>query len=142
MKRIAEAWTSPSPLFRVARFVLVGAAASLTYVVVAALLHRGLGCGKFQASAIAYLVAIPVSFVGHKRLTFRDDGRWAGQAVRFALLQAVNLTVVLLAVYVTEPLGDIGYWIGLLLGVVLMPATSYLAMRFLIFIGAERAAGS
>ncbi|MEP9351300.1 GtrA family protein [Xanthobacter sp. KR7-225] len=142
MTRLGEAWRSSSPLFRAARFVLVGAAASLTYLIVAAVLHRAFGCEKFVASFLAYVVAIPVSFLGHKRVTFRDDGQWGGQVVRFALLQVVNVAVVLLAVYVTEPLGDLGYWIGLLLGVVLMPVTSFLAMHFLIFISHRRGAPS
>ncbi|MBB6309038.1 GtrA family protein [Xanthobacter tagetidis] len=139
--RLAEAWRGSSPWFRLARFLLVGAAASLTYLIVAATLHRLLGLDKFVASLLAYGIAIPVSFIGHKKVTFRDGGDWAGQMVRFALLQAVNIAAVLLAVYVTEPLGEIGYWIGLLLGVALMPLTSFLAMHFLIFISHTRPSG-
>ncbi|QIB32703.1 GtrA family protein [Ancylobacter pratisalsi] len=138
MRCVRQAWLSSSPLFRLARFVLVGAAASLTYIVVSALLHRAGGVDKFTASALGYVVAIPVSFVGHKRVTFRDTGRWRVQAGRFGFLQGVNIAVVLLAVYVTQPLGEAGYWIGLLLGVVLMPLTSFLAMHFFIFMSDGR----
>lgn len=139
MKRLKEAWRSSSSFFRVTRFVFVGAMASLIYLVVAATLHRYLGWEKFVSSFIAYVVAIPVSFLGHKRVTFRDKGEVNGQAVKFALLQAVNVSVILLAVYVTEPLANIGYWIGLFLGVVLMPVTSFLVMHFFIFISHRRA---
>jgi putative flippase GtrA len=142
MNPLAAAWRSPALRFRVVRFVLVGAAASLAYLIVAVTLHRFLGVDKFVASFLAYLVGIPVSFLGHKRVTFRDEGRWSGQVARYALLQAINIAVVLLAIYITEPLGDAGYWIGLALSVLLMPVTSYLVMHFLIFIAARRAAGS
>lgn len=142
MSHLGEAWRNTAAHFRIVRFVLVGAAASLVYLIVAVTLHRFLGADKFVSSFLAYLVGIPVSFLGHKRVTFRDDGPWSGQGARYVLLQAINIAVVLLAIYVTQPLGDLGYWIGLVLSVVLMPVTSYLAMHFLIFIAARRRAMS
>lgn len=86
---------------RVIRFVLVGAAATLTHMTVAAALYAFWGEGYvWPANFLAWLTAFGVSFWGHQRVTFRRRttlGRFlvmslAGLAVNHGLLGLLLLT--------------------------------------------------
>ena len=52
-----------------------------------------LGWAPVPASVVGYCVAVPASFLGHRRFSFRSNGHWTAEAVRFVLAQAVNMTV-------------------------------------------------
>jgi putative flippase GtrA len=76
---------------RLIRFGLVGSAATLSYVAVSVVLHRA-GLAATPASMTAYLIAGCVSYVGHKRVTFRSDRAHAVAAPRF--LASLGLGIV------------------------------------------------
>lgn len=83
------------------RFIAVGAAATLTHMVVATLLYT-LMYGRYIAliNFIAWLVAFGVSFLGHQRVTFKRRttlGRFllmslTGLGVNYAILGLLLLT--------------------------------------------------
>jgi putative flippase GtrA len=76
---------------RLTRFGLVGGAATLSYVAVSVLLHRA-GLAATPASMTAYLIAGGMSYLGHKRVTFRSDRAHAVAVPRF--LASLGLGIV------------------------------------------------
>ncbi|WP_394425074.1 GtrA family protein [Vreelandella stevensii] len=76
--------------FQALRFIAVGAAATLTHMVVATLLYT-LMQGRYIALAnfLAWLVAFSVSFWGHQRVTFKRRTTLA----RFLLMSLSGLAI-------------------------------------------------
>lgn len=67
------------------RFVVVGASAALTHWLVAVLAMRVMDA--LLANVVGFAMAFPVSFVGHWRWSFHEQGaRWPDALPRFALV--------------------------------------------------------
>jgi putative flippase GtrA len=114
------------------RFGAVGLAATGTYAA-ATLALSGSGLANVWASALGYLLAIPVSFAGQKYFTFQAAGWSRSELVRFLIVQAINL--VLAAVIMTTVADVLGYGrvAGVLAVVVSVPLITYLLLRTAVF---------
>lgn len=115
------------------RFLLVGGAVTMVYSgLVAALLGLAVTTDRAGASLIASVVTIPLSFLVHRRITYRDAAPHADQWPRFATTGLVNLFVNLAVMRGSQAL-HWPLWIGLMLGWVLVPAMNYLANAIWVF---------
>lgn len=122
---------------RLIRFVLVGAAATLTHMAVASVLYALWGADYvWPANFAAWLAAFGVSFWGHQRVTFRRRttlGRFlvmslSGLAVNHGLLGLLLLT-------------SMPTFIAMISAIVLAAAVSYLVARQYTFAAPEQASG-
>lgn len=117
---------------RFARFVVVGVASGLIYAAVTTLLVSGAGAPPVPASIAGYCASVPMSFLGHRRFSFRSNGQWTAEAVRFGLAQALNIAVTAgamqLALWRTGTYG----W-GMVAAVILVPIANFLFMNFWVF---------
>jgi putative flippase GtrA len=86
------------------RFAAVGATNTLLSWCAYALLYR-IGLHYLLASALAFALGVANSYIWNRRWTFRSRGRWAPEALRFAVVQCVGLGV------------DVGLLYGLVDGV-------------------------
>jgi putative flippase GtrA len=90
------------------RFLVVGAANTVFGYGCFAVLHllAGERLGTFATLLLAYAVSLPVAFLAHKHLVFRNGGHWRVQAARFALANgtifAANLALVPATVALTQ----------------------------------------
>lgn len=121
-------------LLIVARFGLVGIAATATHMLIAATLITQLNTNPFTANLIAFIIAFFISFFGHYFWSFKTKAQSARKAMTRFFLIAVggfgfnNLVLVtLLQSGITTPLFSTMVAIGV------VPAITFIASRFWVF---------
>jgi len=87
-----------------AAFVLIGASASLGYIVIAKLLTWG-GLTPTAASAVSYLLCIPLAYAGQRRITFRSSRRHHIAMVRYIVTQVLGLAIATTTVHLASSAG-------------------------------------
>ena len=119
-------------IHRLIRFGCVGGTASLVYAVLVWLLVSNGLTSPTTASIIAYLVAIPVSFLGQKFFTFRAKGK---VKTEFGFFLANHAFGLLLSTGIMGMIQTAGLDIklGIAIVVIAVPIVSYLFMNFLVF---------
>ncbi|RWM16024.1 MAG: GtrA family protein [Mesorhizobium sp.] len=87
--------TAGAGLKLLARFGLVGIAATMLYAVLAIGLveSKWIGFSPVQASLAAYAAAAVFSYLAHKSVTFMSSGSHRSEAARFLLLTATGFAV-------------------------------------------------
>ena len=120
-------------VFRVARFGLVGGAAALIYAACLLALVHFFDVRSVVASALAYLVAIPFSFLGQKYFTFRSTGKVQQEFAGFVILQGLNLLVAMAVTYLVVDVMELGHYAGILAVIAIIALISYGAMALAIF---------
>ena len=125
----------------ITRFGAVGVAASVLHIGVALTLIRIGALGVYGANAVAFLVALVVSYFGHHRWTFDREGRHAEHFPRFvatAILGFIlNQCIILLSIEVF----GLAYWAGILIVVATVPGIVYLLCKLWAFAVRSGAAG-
>lgn len=112
------------------RFGGIGMIATLVHIAVAGVV---LWCwpplSPFVANLIAFLVAFQVSLWGHRRFTFRQQGKWH----RFLLVAAAGFALnnVILAALITA--GSIAGFGAIVISTFAVPLLMYIAARFWAF---------
>ncbi|MEQ1863929.1 MAG: GtrA family protein [Micropepsaceae bacterium] len=120
-------------VLRLVRFGLVGGSSAAAYSLVLLALVTYAGAGSIVASALAYVIAIPVSFLGQKYFTFRSQGAVQRELPAFVALQAVNLVAAVFVTYVTVDVIGASHYAGILAVVCTIALISYGAMALAIF---------
>jgi len=129
-----------SEIFRVLRFGMVGAAATLTHSAVYLLIVTLTAIAPGIANVLAYFCALGVSLFGHSRVTFRV----AVSYVRAAKIVAVSLLglglnagfVWLVTALRYPPQFAVVFFVGV------TPAVTYLALRALLAPRSDTASGT
>jgi putative flippase GtrA len=87
--------TAGAGLKLLARFGLVGIAATVLYAVLATVLVESewMGLTPVQASLAAYVAAAVFSYLAHKSVTFMSSGPHRSEAARFVLLTATGFGI-------------------------------------------------
>ena len=125
--------TSGHLLAKAIRFGAVGVLSGSIYALVTALLVAGLGTPPVPASIAGYCASVPMSFLGHRRFSFRSHGRWTAEAVRFVLAQALNIAVTALSMHgAVHWFGGAWYW-GMVAAVILVPIANFAFMNLWVF---------
>jgi putative flippase GtrA len=128
---------------RVARFIVVGcAAAAVHFAVVLLLVGRG-GLAPLVANVGGWIVAVGVSFAGHRFLTFVDQRAPLGRsALRFAALSAAGFAVNESAYALLLGASGLGYRSALALVLVGVAVFTYWLGRHWAFLGSPTASPS
>lgn len=118
---------------RIARFAAVGLFNTLAYFVLANSLHYAFGMTAELASYAAYFIMVPVSFIGHKRVTFGTKGHALQELTKFSMLQAANLCVIAAANLATKTFNAPG-WVAFALISIAIPAINFVVMQIWVFV--------
>lgn len=78
--------SAPRLLGELIRFGFVGGLATLTHFLVASALFAWTPTGIYVANLAGFLVAVAVSFLGHRNLTFKAKDAGRASAVKFSLV--------------------------------------------------------
>jgi len=121
-------------------YVAVGGLTALLYFTVALTASLGLAVAPGWASLAGFIVASPLSYLGHKFLTFRSGGEHRRELPRFAVTAAVGLLISagvpeLVVLRWHEPPA-----FGYLVACVCVPALNYLLLWLWVFVGRRRPA--
>lgn len=128
---VAAAIDSDHVAAKAARFAAVGVVCGLVYALATALAIRA-GMAAPLASAIGYLVSVPLGYVGHRRFTFRSANRVWTEALRFLTVHVTNIVIVMVAMQGLTQAGL--HWIaGVIAAVLLVPVVNFLFAHYWVF---------
>jgi putative flippase GtrA len=114
-------------LRQMARFAVVGAAATATHVSVGLVLAEGLGLAPFWANLWAFATAVLVSYAGNLVWTFGMAAEGFGRLPRFVALALCGLVANQTIVFIAVDLAGWSYRVALVVIVLAVPLLTYLA---------------
>jgi len=123
---------------KVSRFATVGVLSGTIYAIVTALLVSKAGIAPVPASVLGYIASVPASFLGHRRFSFRSNGHWTMEAVRFVCAQALNIAVTAGSMHAAVTMLGSRYWAGMVLAVILVPIANFVFMNVWVFRDQDR----
>ena len=118
-----------SLLQQVPLFVVVGACATLTHVVVALAAREFAGLSPMQANFAGYLLAVGISYLGNARLTFRRRAAHGAQFARFIAVSLLGLALTQGLTWLLVERLDWPFLGGLGVVAVAVPALSFVLAR-------------
>lgn len=117
---------------KAARFGSIGVLSGAIYAAITVMLVH-LGVQPVIASVAGYCASVPASFLGHRNFSFRSEGHWASEAVRFFVTQAINIAVTAGSMQVATVWFGLPYWWGMIAAVALVPVANFAAMNLWVF---------
>lgn len=118
---------------RLVRFGIVGVAATVTHVTTLTALVELLGVDPHVANFLGFVVAVPVSYLGHYYWSFASTHAHGETLLRFVIVAVASLvTSQGLMILAVDGLGA-GYGVGIVLMVVVMPLVNFVVQQVLVF---------
>lgn len=127
-----------SPLGTVTRFGLTGVGVTLTYLVLAILLKFA-GADAAVASVGAYLVSTALSYLGHRRYTFRSAADHGRAVPRFMIVSAIGLLLAGVIPLGLESVAVAGPHVSFVIVTGVVAGVSFLGLRLAVFSPADDA---
>jgi putative flippase GtrA len=115
------------------RFSTIGAISGLSYAAVTAVFINKTHVDASVASAVGYALAIPVSFIGHRKFTFRSTDRAKYEFVRFCIVHGMNMALSYYLMKMAVEILKLPYWYGISMCILTVPITTFLIMNKLVF---------
>jgi putative flippase GtrA len=122
-----------SHIRRIATFGAVGLFNTLAFFVLANALNQLLGIGEAGAAYVSYAALVPVSFFGHRRLTFRSRGNISREWLKFCAIQVANLSIIWCVTILSQKFPFISGWPAFAIISVLIPVVSFFVMQIWVF---------
>ena len=119
--------------WRLVRFAMVGAFSGGVYALAVFLLVHFAGFSAVWASTAGYIISIPTNFIGQRNYAFRSTGAHSKELGRFLVLHLVNILVSAGVMKAVAGIGGLGYMIGVACVIIIMPLSSYLVLKLLVF---------
>jgi putative flippase GtrA len=117
---------------QLATFAAVGLFNTLGYILFANGAHLYLHLDQTMAAYFAYAIMVPLSFFGHRRLTFSSDGPISTEWLKFCLVQATNLLVIW-CVTMTSSHANVAGWVAFAVISVLIPVSNFVIFQLWVF---------
>lgn len=115
-------------------FVIVGALAAAVHYVVAVTLEAGTSASPAWANVSGFLVAFPVSYIGHRKFSFSTQKTLHKQAFPKFLMVAVGGFIANQFLLLTViQLSALPFWLVLAVVMVVVAASTYLLSRYWAF---------
>ena len=120
-------------LGRLIRYGFVGGVVAALYTLFTIILLQGhFIADPTLASAIAFAITLPVSFLAHLRITYADAARDQAQSWRFGVIALSSFLVSTGAMKAVVLLGK-PYWIAIAITWILVPSTNYIINALWVF---------
>lgn len=115
-------------------FTIVGAGAALVHYVSALILEGCLMLSPGLANFLAFLLAFPVSYFGHRALSFADSGNTHGYALpRFLLVACTGFSGNQIMLLALLRFSDMPFWLALAIVMGIVALATYLLSRYWAF---------
>ncbi len=124
--------------FELARFGIVGVAATLVHLGVAFLLSQNTDIPLIAINIMAFAVAFGVSFFGHHHWTFQSKTSKKESFFKFFLIALSGLAASTLILSILIKLDISTDLVKLLISIVIIPVVTYLLSKFWAFRGSKR----
>ena len=102
------------------RFGVIGSLATLTHLLVALFCHSIFGFYELLANVIAFVFAVPVSYFGHRYITFGTEGSAIKFFVTSTTIFLLNNTLLLAMLELLQTRGALAIGLALLASPILM----------------------
>jgi putative flippase GtrA len=122
-------------LAQLLRFIGIGGLATLAHVLTALIAETLFPLTAQQANLAGFAAGFATSYAGHARVTFGAPLRAGGQFLRFAVLSLLGLAASSGTVWLVTARLGFGFPVAMAAVALVVPALSYLAMRFWVFAG-------
>jgi putative flippase GtrA len=127
---------------RVLRYGGVGLAISLFYsFAVIAGVRLSPSVSPTLASALAFLLVLPVSYLAHGRITFADRGNDPFQPLRFVVSTAASFVIAVGGMYWITEIAGHSYLLGVAWNWLIIPALNFFANLLWVFRNIRNGAG-
>lgn len=121
-------------LGQLSRFAVVGLAATAVHFLVLVIAVEAGSVPPAPANGLAFLVALSVTYLGQSRWVFHDRSKHGtAQMLRFAVSLVIGLIANMVTMAVSVQLLGLSYQTGFVLGVLLVPALSFVINRTWVF---------
>ncbi|MER9295805.1 GtrA family protein [Mesorhizobium sp. M0621] len=124
--------TSSTSLRQFVVFCAVGLVNTGAYFAVANGLHLLGGFTETASAYLAYGALVPVSFIGHRKLTFASDAAVLGEWAKFCVVQAMSLLVISVTTYSAHQ-GYFSGWQTFAIISIAIPALNFLTFQAWVF---------
>ncbi|WP_374370418.1 GtrA family protein [Dongia sp.] len=114
-------------------FGIVGGLASATYAVLLYLCLEFLRLPVFWGSAIAFAIAIPVSYFGHRRLTFQSTNLVPAEMARFITVQIISLAATSAIVHLAAGYFASAFVLKVVVAVATAPVISFILFELWVY---------
>lgn len=115
-------------------FTIVGAAAALVHYVSALILEGWLALSPGLANFLAFLLAFPVSYFGHRALSFANNGNTHGYALpRFLLVACTGFACNQIILLTLLRISNMPFWLVLAIVMIIVALATYLLSRYWAF---------
>jgi putative flippase GtrA len=125
--------SSPALAAKIIRFAMIGVLSGGAFALTTTLLVSGLGADPIGASFVGYCVSVPANFVGHRQFSFRSHGRWSAEAMRFLILQLVNIALTMGTMRIVLADFHASYLWGMLATVIVIPIANFIFTNLWVF---------
>ncbi|MBA4764364.1 GtrA family protein [Qipengyuania huizhouensis] len=114
------------------RFGMVGAAATLTYLL-ASLAANSVGVGAYWANLVGYVSSVAISYFGHAHITFRSTQAHRVQGPRFILVSLSTYALTNLIVFFVVDVFNYSFVAASVAVACSIPVVTWLLSRFWVF---------
>jgi putative flippase GtrA len=114
-------------------FVTFGGLAGLVYAVILVMSVDILGIPTFIGSIIAFALAIPVSYLGNRWVTYRSNNVLASEAARFIVVQVINLVLTSAVVHFVMERFALPTYVGIAVAFLAAPIISFILFEMWVY---------
>jgi putative flippase GtrA len=132
MRFIPPLLAAPS-VRKVSLFAVVGALSGLIYLAGLLLATRLLAIRPEVASLLAYAIALPFNFLGHRHLAFASRNHWRGDAARYLASILLSLAASYGIVWLVSSHLGFPPVMGGIASILCIPIISYILMNNFVF---------
>lgn len=125
-------------LAQILRFIGVGGLATLAHVLTALAVSALVPVTPQGANLAGFAAGFLVSYTGHARVTFGAPLRSGPQFLRFVVLSLTGLAASSLTVWLVTGVLGLAFPVAMVAVGLIVPAVTYLAMRFWVFAEAAK----
>jgi putative flippase GtrA len=118
---------------RFLRFSAIGAGTTLGYFALTNVAVTLCGSGPKSASIGVYLLLMPISFMGHRHLTFASSGQTFLEGIRFCSIHAINLIVAFGISLIAVDRSGLPPWTAFLIISAAVPVVNFIAFQTWVF---------
>jgi putative flippase GtrA len=118
---------------KLVRFAMTGAVSGIVFAAVTLLSLRLLPIRETMAVVIGYIAVLPLSFIGHRKLTFRSAGRVSPEFVRFCISFILGLLASVVAMHVATQWLAMPPFLGVVGAILVVPIITFVVMNLWVF---------
>jgi putative flippase GtrA len=118
---------------RLVTFGAIGLFNTAAFFVLASIFSYAWAFGETSAAYTSYAILMPVSFIGHRRLTFRSDGSISKEWTKFCMIQVTNLLVIGIVTGLSRDYALISGWIAFAVISILIPVLNFIVLQIWVF---------